>query len=139
MILSATLSKPAQNIEEILGKPFIKIKISYENSSSGASYFLQQFTKTQVFHSHLKEDELEQFLQEHAGKTFKNCVKRTDSEEITILSNKKGKITTLTKQISNNKSNTKSKTNIDLSLLHQQIFLKRKSNTYWKKAPRFHF
>lgn len=54
MILSATLSKPAQNIEEILGKPFIKIKISYENSSSGASYFLQQFTKTQVFHSHLK-------------------------------------------------------------------------------------
>ena len=116
MILSATLSKPAQNIEEILGKPFIKIKISYENSSSGASYFLQQFTKTQVFHSHLKEDELEQFLQEHAGKTFKNCVKRTESEEITILSNKKGKITTLTKQISNNKSNTKSKTNIDLSL-----------------------
>lgn len=91
MILSATLSKPAQNIEEILGKPFIKIKISYENSSSGASYFLQQFTKTQVFHSHLKEDELEQFLQEHAGKTFKNCVKRTDQKKLLFFQTKKEK------------------------------------------------
>ena len=137
MILSATLSKPAQNIEEILGKPFIKIKISYENSSSGASYFLQQFTKTQVFHSHLKEDELEQFLQEHAGKTFKNCVKRTESEEITILSNKKGKITTLTKQII--KAIPNQRQILIYLFLHQQIFLKRKSNTYWKKAHRFHF
>lgn len=71
MILSATLSKPAQNIEEILGKPFIKIKISYENSSSGASYFLQQFTKTQVFHSHLKEDELEKFYKNMQAKLLK--------------------------------------------------------------------
>lgn len=115
MILSATLSKPAQNIEEIFGKPLIKIKITYENSSSGASYFLQQFTKTQVFHSHLKENELEQFLQEHAGKTFKNCVKRTESEEITILANKKGKITTLSRKLSteNNKQPDKK---VDLSL-----------------------
>lgn len=99
MILSATLSKPAQNVEELLGKPYIKIKISYENSSSGASYFVQQFTKTQVFHSHLKEEELNDFLSQHAGKTFKNCVQKTESEEITILANKKGKITTLRKKI----------------------------------------
>lgn len=126
MILSATLSKPAQNIEEILGKPFIKIKISYENSSDGASYFLQQFTKTQVFHSHLKEKELDAFLKEHSGKTFKNCIQRTETEEITILANKKGKITTLTKPL-NPKSNAGDK-KTDLSLFTPQNLSQKKKH-----------
>ena len=50
------------------------------------------FTKTQVFHQHFKEADLEQFLAENVGITFKNCVKRTDSEEITLLTNKKGEV-----------------------------------------------
>ena len=99
MILSATLSKPSSNVSEVLGKPYIKIKISYENSSEGASYFVQKFTKTQVFHEHINEDELNSFLEKHAGTTFKNCVKLTKTSQITILSNKKGKITQIEKPI----------------------------------------
>jgi len=99
MILSVTLSKPCSNISDILDKPYEKIKIKIENSAGKTSYFAEMFTKTQVFHKHFSEEELEDFLTQHAGTTFKNCVKRTESQEITILANKKGKITTLTREL----------------------------------------
>ena len=38
MILSVTLSKPVNNIEESLGKPYTKIKIRAVNTADGASY-----------------------------------------------------------------------------------------------------
>ena len=44
-------------------------------------------------------EELEDFIKAHAGTTFRNCVERTDSEEITILANKKGKITRICKKL----------------------------------------
>ena len=47
----------------------------------------------------MTEAELDEFIKENAGKTFKNCVIRTESEETTILANKKGEITTLKKKI----------------------------------------
>ena len=70
------------------------------------------FTKTQVFHKHLSQEELEEFLTKYVGKLFKNCVERTENEEITILANKKGKITRLSKKIESNplKSNQKIQT-----------------------------
>lgn len=105
MILSVTLSKPVSNISEILGKDYIKIKFTVENSSNGTSYFSEMFTKTQVFHQHLKEDELNTFLEKNVGTTFKNCVKRTETEEITTLTSKKGKTSTIVKKISNNNDN----------------------------------
>lgn len=101
MILSVTLSKPISNIENFLEKPYEKIKINLKNSDGKISYFAQMFTKTQVFHKHFSEEELLDFLSKTEGKIFKNCVKKTDSEEITILANKKGKITTLKKSIKN--------------------------------------
>lgn len=104
MILSVTLSKPVSNIAEILGKDYIKIKISIENSANGTSYFAQMFTKTQVFHQHMKEEELITFLEKNVGTTFKNCVKRTETEEITTLTNKKGKTSTITKKNNNGDS-----------------------------------
>ena len=99
MILSVTLSKPVNNIEETLGKPYTKIKIRAVNTADGASYAAEMFTKTQVFHKKFSETELEAFLMANAGVTFKNCVKRTESEEITLLTNKKGKITELKKKL----------------------------------------
>ncbi len=101
MILSVTLSKPISNIENFLEKPYEKIKINLKNSDGKISYFAQMFTKTQVFHKHFSEEELSDFLSKTEGKIFKNCIKKTDSEEITILANKKGKITTLKKSIKN--------------------------------------
>ena len=99
MILSVTLSKPVNNIEETLGKPYTKIKIRAVNTADGASYAAEMFTKTQVFHKKFSETELDDFLAANAGETFKNCVKRTESEEITLLTNKKGKITELKKKL----------------------------------------
>ena len=101
MILSVTLSRPVGNIQEKLGRDYQKIKFKLVNTADGASYQAEMFTKTQVFHQKLSENELEVFLADTVGTTFKNCVKRTEDEEITLLANKKGKITELRKTINN--------------------------------------
>lgn len=111
MILSVTLSKPCGNVCEKLSKPYEKIKISIENASGNISYFVQLFTKTQVFHEHWDCLKLESFLDENVGITFKNCVKRTENEEITILTNKKGRQTELHKNINSEKKNQSIKEN----------------------------
>ena len=101
MILSATFSKPSSTVAEALGRDYEKIKVKIENSGGKTGYFMEMFTQKQVFHKHLTAQELEDFVKAHAGTTFRNCVERTDSEEITILANKKGKITRIVKKISN--------------------------------------
>lgn len=102
MIISVTLSKPNSNVQEELGKAFEKIKIKIENSARGTGYFAEMFTKTQVFHQHFTEAQLQDFLEKHAGKTFKNCIERSDTSEITIMASKKGKITRLERPLPQN-------------------------------------
>lgn len=99
MIISVTLSKPVKNIEEILGRPYQRIKIRAANNSNSTSYMLELFTQKQAFHEQKSESELNDFLEKHAGKTFKNTLIRTESEEITILGNKKGECRRLVKKI----------------------------------------
>ena len=99
MILSATFSKPAPSVAEVLGNDYKKIKIKIENSSGKTGYFVEMFTEKQVFHRHLTTQELEDFVKTHAGTTFKNCIERTENEEITILANKRGKITRIVKKL----------------------------------------
>ena len=103
MILSVTFSKPVKNISEILGADYTRVKIKLLTASLAASknenYFAEFYTQKQVFHKKMSEAELKDFIASHAGTTFKNCVQRTESEEITILANKKGKITELRKNI----------------------------------------
>lgn len=99
MIISATFSKPVKNIQEILGRPYLRIKIKAANTSNKTNYFVESFTEKQAFHEQKEETELDQFIKDHAGKTFKNCIIRTESEEITYLANKKGEITVLTKKL----------------------------------------
>lgn len=89
MIISCTFSKPAKNIEEILDRPYLRIKAQAANNSNKTTYYIEKFTKTQAFHEQKTEEELNEFIKTHAGTTFKNCVLRTDSEEITYLGNKK--------------------------------------------------
>lgn len=112
MIFSVVLSKPTSNIENVLGKPYEKIKINIENANGEISYFAQMFTKTQVFHKHFSEDELLDFLAKNEGITFKNCIKKNENQEITTLANKKGKITVLKKSIKNEQSKIESKLKI---------------------------
>ena len=102
MILSATFSKPAKNCEEILGKPFKKIKFKPVNKDSHISYFAEMFTEKQVFHKTFEENELIDFIENHAGKTFLQCNYKTETEEITILGNKKGHISRIVKKTGGN-------------------------------------
>ena len=99
MIISVTLSKPTSEVVKKLGKEYQKIKIKAVNAADGASYAAEMFTKTQVFHRKFSESELEDFLKANSGITFKNVVTRTDTEEITLLTNKKGKTTELRKKL----------------------------------------
>lgn len=108
MLISVTFSKPSSNVEQTLGKPYKKIKVKTNSSSTGQSFFAEFFTETQVFHKTFSTEEMDLFIQQNAGTTFKSCVQRFDDKEITILANKKGKITKLERKISvagNNKVN----------------------------------
>ena len=86
-----------------MGEDYTRVKIKLLTGSLSAAknenYFAEFYTKTQVFHKKMSEADLKEFISTHAGTTFKNCVQRTESEEITILANKKGKITELRKNI----------------------------------------
>ena len=99
MVLSATFSKPNIDVEEKLGRPYKKIKITVENAEGKTGYFMEMFTQKQVFHKHLTVEEIDDFIKKHSGTTFKNLVERTESEEITILANKKGKVTKIVKKL----------------------------------------
>ena len=110
MIISVTLSKPTSEVLKKLGKEYQKIKIKASNSADGASYQAEMFTKTQVFHRKFSESELEDFLKANSGITFKNVVTRTDTEEITLLTSKKGKTTELRKKLTSPVDSTGSTT-----------------------------
>ena len=48
MILSVTFSKPVNNIKEILGKEYQKIKIKIESSGNEERYFAEFFTEKHI-------------------------------------------------------------------------------------------
>lgn len=104
MIFSVTFSKPSKNILNYFDKDYLRIKAKLVTSSpsaksSKALYLVEFYTQKQVFHERFSEEELLKFIDQHGGKSFKNCIIRTDSEEISILANKKGEITQLKKNI----------------------------------------
>lgn len=111
MILFITFSKPAKNCKEILGKPYTKIRITKNPHSqinkAKVQFNAELFTEKQVFHKTMTEEELNDFIKTHSGTTFKNVVQRTETEEITTLTNRHGKVKTLCKKIQTQDLNTK--------------------------------
>ena len=121
MIIFATLSKPTAQTEKILGRKYERVKIKLNSNFDFSSlqknaifeskgerrardekiYFAEFFTATQTFHKNFSSSEVEFFLQENIGKTFRNCTERTENEEIVFMTSKKGKITRLTKSLKN--------------------------------------
>lgn len=98
MILSVTFSKPSENVETILGKKYIRIKIKRSTSAgSEMPYYGEFFTSTQVFHKKFSEEETSNFIEEHCGKTFKNCTIISPENTTTYMTSRKGKITKLVK------------------------------------------
>lgn len=108
MLISVTFSKPSSEVENLLGKPYRKIRIKTNSSITGQSFFAEFFTDTQAFHKTFSEAELNDFIDQHAGTTFKNCVQRFDDKEITILANNKGKVSKIERKISLNQVSQKS-------------------------------
>lgn len=98
MILSATLSKPTSQVEAILGKKYERVKIRFKGGPV-SPYFAEFFTQTQSFHKNFTQAELDEFLQKNIGRSFKNCVERTENKEITFLANKRGEVRRLEKAL----------------------------------------
>ena len=105
MLISVTFSKPTSFVLQNLGKPYKRIKIKTGSSSSGASFYAEFFTDTQVFHKTFSKEELDSFIEQNAGINFKSCIKKFSDKEVTLLANKKGKITVLEKKLSPAKMN----------------------------------
>src|SRR5574344_1132686 len=122
MILSVTFSKPTRECEQVLGKQYIRVRIwkSKAESNSDASdeckpcskpdddsakrtpsvrYDVEYFTDTQSFRTTMSLADVEDFIKQHAGTTFKSCVVRTDTEEITTLANRHGETKELRKPL----------------------------------------
>jgi SAM-dependent methyltransferase len=100
MILSATLSKPSSICTEKLGRPYIRIKIKPAGTGNPETlYYAEFFTQKQAFHKTFTAEELNTFLEQNAGTVFLNCVYQTETEEISILGNKKGHITRLCRKL----------------------------------------
>ena len=93
MIVSATMSKPAKSVVDELGKDYCKIRFFYDAEKQ--RYDAEFFTEKQAFQKVFSVEEFASFMEKHKGSTFKNVVERSESEIITTLANKKGKITVL--------------------------------------------
>ena len=110
MILQAVFSRPSSKCESVLGKPYVKVRIWKEASSSiksavdGSAYLAEFYTKTQVFHKKFSMEEFDSFVKEHAGTTFRTVVERTEDKEITVMSNRHGEIRTVEKKLEGNNS-----------------------------------
>lgn len=111
MILTATFSKPAKNCANLLGRDYIRIRFWRSTRSAlkpNAQYDAEFFTAKQSFRKTLSTVEFEEFVKTHAGTTFKNVTQKTETEEITILSNRHGEIKTLRKPLKDNSFQNKS-------------------------------
>lgn len=91
----AILSNPVSS------SSYNKIKIRPIYSANGLIFHAEQFTARQSFQRNFEINELCAFLKEMIGTFFKQANIETLSENITFLTNKKGKTTILRKKIKN--------------------------------------
>ncbi|MBP5747366.1 MAG: SAM-dependent methyltransferase [Treponema sp.] len=112
MVISVTFSKPAENCEQVLGKNFVKVRIvrnagllNSESKKARPPYSAEFFTKTQAFQKSMSEEDVNAFIDDHAGKTFKNVVQKTDSQEICYFCNRRGEVKKSVRNISGGMKN----------------------------------
>lgn len=102
MILSATFSVPTKQCNANLGRDYTKIKFT----KNGEKFDGEFFTQKQVFHSTYTTEQLEDFIQKQMGASFKNGFVKTDTQEITYLSNKRGEVKKLVKKSAGSSDST---------------------------------
>lgn len=91
MIISATFSKPVKNIQDILGRPYLRMKIRAANNSNSTSYMVEAFTEKQAFHEQKTEAELNTFIEKHAGITFKTALSVQNQKKLQFLETRRAK------------------------------------------------
>lgn len=102
MILSATFSVPTKQCNANMGRDYTKIKFT----KNGEKFDGEFFTQKQVFHSTYTTEQLEDFIQKQMGASFKNGFVKTDTQEITYLSNKRGEVKKLVKKSAGSSDST---------------------------------
>lgn len=90
------LSNPNKNAE------FQKIKITPVKVKGDFCFHVEQFTEKQAFQKNLSKSELFSFLEEKISKEYKQAVFETSTETLSFLTNKKGKMSVIKKQVSKN-------------------------------------
>lgn len=102
MVLSAVFSRPSSSCTEALGRPYKKARIRKNplpQAKKQHAFQAEFFTETQAFQKNFTEEEATQFIRLHAGTTFKSCVIRTETEELTVMANRRGEIKTLRRPV----------------------------------------
>src|SRR5574344_847515 len=120
MILSVTFSKPTKECEKSLGKAYIRVRIWRDKKAAfdenNLVYNAEFLTDKQSFRKTMTLDEVESFKKENTGITFKCTLERTDTEELTSLSNRHGETTVLRKPLqANSAKSSASKSDVSKS------------------------
>ncbi|MBR4825075.1 MAG: SAM-dependent methyltransferase [Spirochaetaceae bacterium] len=89
--LRGILSNPSKNAK------YKKIRISPVNAKEGLCFHVEQFTEKQAFHLNMTKEEIAAFIEGAIPENYKQAVFETESETVSVLANKKGKISVIRK------------------------------------------
>ncbi len=89
--LRGIISNPAKNAE------FKKIRITPVNAKDGLCFHVEKFTEKQSFQINMTEDEIFAFIEESIPQNFRQAVFETETEIISVLASRKGKISIIRK------------------------------------------
>ncbi|MBO4728252.1 MAG: SAM-dependent methyltransferase [Spirochaetaceae bacterium] len=89
--LRGILSNPSKNAK------YKKIRISPVSAKEGLCFHVEQFTEKQAFHLNMTKEEIAAFIESAIPENYKQAVFETESETVSVLANKKGKISVIRK------------------------------------------
>lgn len=91
VFLKGTVSNPTKTAR------FKKIRITPVSVKDSLCFHVEQFTEKQAFHTNMTKDEIFVFLEASIPENYRQAVFETAEETISVLANKKGKVSILTR------------------------------------------
>lgn len=73
----------------------VKVRIT----RTGERFFEEAFTKTQVFHRFLSEEDVKRIYETYPVRLFHHAIMRSDKEEETVMVSKRGRVTRLVRKL----------------------------------------
>lgn len=89
--LKGTISNPTKTAR------FKKIRITPVSIKGDLCFHFEQFTEKQAFHTNMTKEEAVLFIEESIPENYRQAVFETRTETISVLANKKGKVSILTR------------------------------------------